>query len=62
MKLNLYTFNFIPEGFNQVRAMNIVEAKGKAHSEFGRILLIDDKSFKRVDDEAAYYASFPLMD
>lgn len=62
----LYSFNFIPEGFNAVWADTKEEAIKQARKEFPSLAnQIDLKSFVRRDTNAlkdAYWNNLPLMD
>ena len=61
----LFTFNFTPEGFNQVYARDKQDAIEVAVDSFesgDRPLVVNRESFREVKDVQSYYNSFPLMD
>ena len=64
-RATLFTFNFIPEGFNQVYARDKQDAIEVAVDSFegdDTPLKVNRESFREVKDVQAYYNSFPLMD
>ena len=64
-RTTLFTFSFIPEGFNQVYARDKEDAIEVAVDSFeddDSTLVVNRKSFREVKDVQAYYNNFPLMD
>ena len=64
-RTTLFTFNFIPEGFNQVYARDEQDAIEVAVDSFegdDSTLVVNRESFREVKDVQSYYNSFPLMD
>ena len=64
-RTTLFTFNFIPEGFNQVYARDKEDAIEVAVDSFegdDSTLKVNRESFREVKDVQAYYNNFPMMD
>ena len=64
-RTTLFTFNFIPEGFNQVYArdkQDAIEVAVDSFEDDGSTLVVNRESFREVKDVQSYYNSFPLMD
>jgi len=64
-RTTLFTFNFTPEGFNQVYArdkQDAIEVAVDSFEDDGSTLVVNRESFREVKDVQAYYNSFPLMD
>ena len=64
-RATLFTFNFIPEGFNQVYARDKEDAIEVAVDSFegdDSTLKVNRESFREVKDVNAYYNNFPMMD
>ena len=64
-RATLFTFNFIPEGFNQVYARDKQDAIEIAVDSFegdDSTLKVNRESFREVKDVNAYYNNFPMMD
>ena len=64
-RTTLFTFNFIPEGFNQVYARDKEDAIEVAVDSFegdDSTLKVNRKSFREVKDVNSYYNNFPMMD
>ena len=64
-RATLFTFNFIPEGFNQVYARDKEDAIEVAVDSFegdDSTLKVNRKSFREVKDVNSYYNNFPMMD
>ena len=64
-RATLFTFNFIPEGFNQVYARDKQDAIEVAVDSFegdDSTLKVNRESFREVKDVNAYYNNFPMMD
>ena len=64
-RTTLFTFNFIPEGFNQVYARDEQDAIEVAVDSFegdDSTLVVNRDTVREVKDVQAYYNSFPLMD
>jgi hypothetical protein len=64
-RATLFTFNFIPEGFNQVYARDKQDAIEVAVDSFegdDSTLKVNRESFREVKDVNSYYNNFPMMD
>jgi hypothetical protein len=64
-RATLFTFNFIPEGFNQVYARDKEDAIEVAVDSFegdDSTLKVNRESFREVKDVNSYYNNFPMMD
>ena len=64
-RTTLFTFNFIPEGFNQVYARDEQDAIEVAVDSFegdDSTLVVNRESFREVKDVSSYYSNFPMMD
>ena len=64
-RATLFTFNFIPEGFNQVYARDEQDAIEVAVDSFegdDSTLVVNRESFREVKDVNSYYNNFPMMD
>ena len=65
-RATLFTFRFIPEGFNQVYARDKEDAIEVAVDSFESpdhsTLVVNRDTVREVKDVQAYYNSFPLMD
>ena len=64
-RATLFTFNFIPEGFNQVYARDKEDAIEVAVDSFegdDSTLVVNRESFREVKNVNSYYNNFPMMD
>jgi len=65
---NLYKWNWVGGGYNQVRAdskreaMKRARAIGRPAEGSSRILKVDEKSLVRVKNEKSFWDNYPLFD
>ena len=63
---NLYSWNWVGGGYNQVRADSKREAMKRARAigklGSGKVLKVDEKSLVRVKNEKSFWNNYPLFD